>query len=164
MRTVWKILTYDLKNIFTISKLSAEDYGSIIVCSTVYCCSMVAMLLGLYGAITAECQLILLGNCFLIFVIWYVSAIINLFIIANWPGMSYLDKGTVTTRRFYFIAGPLLYPKLLCLALFLAIETTSVTTVLRLFRRPINDWHDVLAFSPHMSISSIGKYRKYLRE
>ncbi len=166
MKTVLKILKCDLKDLFTVPRLNADDYGSIIVCSMVYYCSMVVMLLGLYGIATSQ-LMSLFNSCLRIFTIWYVSAIVNLFIIANWPGMACLDKDTMVTKRLYFASGPLLYPKVLCLALFLLIETVSISTVLLLLRRPIKNWDDISAFSPHMTnkfVSSIGKYRKYLLE
>lgn len=166
MKTVWKILKCDLKDLFTVPRLDVDDYASIIVCSVVYYCSMAATLLGLHGIATSQ-LLSMFGGYVYLLMIWWMSAIVNLFIIANWPGMAYLDKGTITTRKLYFVAGPLLYPKVFCSALFLIIETMSISTVLQLLRRPINDWDDVSAFFPHATnkfVSSIERYRKYLLE
>ena len=87
MKTIWKILKCNLKDLFTVPRLDIDDYVSIVACSMVYYCSMAAILLGLYGIATSQ-LLSLFDSYARILVIWYVSAIINLFIIANWPGMA----------------------------------------------------------------------------
>lgn len=146
--------------------LNSEDYGVAIVTFIVYFGSTAVMLLGLYNI--ARCPSVLpLGNYYYILLIWCVSAVVNLLVLVNFPGITYLDKGTPTTGKFYVIAGPLLYPKIFCLVLILICEGIPPSAILRLLRRPIASWHVTAVYNSYMSnkfVSSIEKYRKYLRE
>ncbi len=148
--------------------LKSEDYGVAIVTFIVYFGSTVIMLLGLYGIVKYPSAFVLpLGNYCYILLIWCVSAVVNLLVLVNFPGITYLDKGTPTTGKFYVIAGPLLYPKIFCLVLILICEAIPPSAILRLLRRPIDSWHVTAVYNSYMSnkfVSSIERYRKYLRE
>ncbi len=155
-----------IKSMFAMPGLRPDDIAIAFLILIIYIVGMVYILDGLYEIIKYPFQW-QLGSYAYIFIVWYVSMIVNLAILSCFPGMTYLDKGTQTTKRLYFIAGPLLYPKVFCLWLYLSTEMSSFTTALALLRKPSHSWGDLLIHGSRRFIkfaSLIEKHREYLRE
>jgi hypothetical protein len=171
MRTIWKILKYDLrklKDVSFIPYLNSESFVLIILIALIYLVGVVSMTFGLYSLVEYPCMTGVFGNYTYLALIWCISSIINVFIFEFFPGISFLDKNIRISTLFYIFAGPFLYPRIFCLWLILLAHSNNFRYIIHLLNIPVDKWEeytDALVPSiPRVFIESIAKYRRYLRE
>ena len=171
MKTIWKILRYDLrnlKNIFFIPNLDSESIGLIWLIAFIYLLGVVSITLGLCSLVEHPCMTGVLGNYTYLTLIWCMSSIINVFVFEFFPGISFLDKNIRMSTLFYIFAGPFLYPRIFCLLLFLLAQSRNSRYIIHLLNLPVEKWEEytdaLTPYIPRSFMESMAKYRRYLRE
>ncbi len=171
MRTVWKILRYDMKNLKNISfipRLDSDSIGLIVLIALIYLVGVVSMTLGLSNLIEYPIMTGEFGKYTYLIVIWCISSIINIFIFESFPGISFFDKNIRMTTLFYIFAGPFLYPRMLCLLMFLFSRASNFRYIIHLLNLPVERWEEytdaLVPYIPRVFMESMARYRRYLRE
>ncbi len=171
MRTIWKILRYDLKklkNISFIPCLNSESFALIILTALIYLVGVVSMTLGLCNLVEYPIMTGEFGKYTYLIVIWCISSIINVFIFEFFPGISFLDKNIRISTLFYIFAGPFLYPRMFCLWLILLAHSSNFRYIIHLLNIPVGQWEEytdaLTPYIPRAFMESMAKYRRYLRE
>ncbi len=171
MKTVWKILRYDLKklkNISFIPRLNSESVALIALIALIYLVGVVSMTLALCSLVEYPIMTGEFGNYTYLIIIWCISSIINIFIFEFFPGISFLDKNIRMSTLFYIFAGPFLYPRMLCLLIFLFGHSSNFRYIIHLLNLPVETWEEytdaLVPYIPREFMESMARYRRYLRE